>query len=140
MPPISYKEIILEAARQLNKRKEIIIRRVVYVMWPMPVFVVIFGTVITIVKNNQLSNLQVFFGITIAIIFALYVVIHIFIARTIFSFEKKIWINSYFDNKNLTSDESWTVAKKMFWPALKFRTILFLKYYSFGISSYNLDL
>jgi hypothetical protein len=51
------------------------------------------------------------------------------IMSSILKIEKMIWIDSFFDRKNLTTKESFTISKKLFWPFLKLNIVLFFRYY-----------
>jgi hypothetical protein len=46
----------------------------------------------------------------------------------IFRIEKLIWIDSYFDRRNLTPEQSWKIARKLFVPNLKLFAAIFLRY------------
>jgi hypothetical protein len=55
--------------------------------------------------------------------------IYTVIVNFVFEIEKRIWIHSYFDEKDLTTSERWDIAREMFFSAFKFRFVMFLKYY-----------
>jgi hypothetical protein len=47
----------------------------------------------------------------------------------IFSVEKRIWIDSYFDGKLLDTRTSWKIAKALFFPTFMFGSVLLIRYY-----------
>jgi hypothetical protein len=51
------------------------------------------------------------------------------ILNHLFSIEKNIWVDSFFDNKNLEPQASLRIAKKLFWPGFKLRLQIFIRYY-----------
>ncbi len=73
---------------------------------------------------------------TVLFLFAIYSVIHAEFIRTIFSFEQKLWIDASFKQKNISGMESWAIARKIFWPVIRFRLFLFYKYYLLPVVIY----
>jgi hypothetical protein len=63
---------------------------------------------------------------TIALIIVIIITI---ILMTIVEIEQFIWLDSYFDGKNLTPQESWKIAKKLYWGWSYFQFEIFCRYY-----------
>ena len=55
------------------------------------------------------------------------------IVSFVFTIEKQIWLDSFFDKKNLTSKQSWKIAGRLFWPALWFRIRLWFRYFTIPV-------
>lgn len=123
-PPMpNYREILQEIGRQLKNRKKVLIKRILTILWP--IFVIIF----LLYFMKDLARL--FGGANFFYIFILWLVfsvIYIVIIRIIFHTEKIIWVNSYFDGKNIESRTSWHIAKKLFWPSAWLWIQLFIRF------------
>ena len=52
-----------------------------------------------------------------------------YILSAIFAIEKIVWIDSYFDNKNLDSKTSWKIAQKLLPSATMLVSMTFLRFY-----------
>jgi hypothetical protein len=127
----NYKDLMVEAGKQLGLRKKDIFKRVILTTWPM----IIFGLAVVLTSFYYQSHqdiwndyaLLVYVGIFCWAVFA---ILYGAVIRTIFSMEKRIWIDSFFDGKNLSSSQSWHIATKLFFPSIIFRIKLFIRYYA----------
>ncbi len=125
----SYQEIFQEIGRQLSLRKKILAKRTLLIVWPFLLLIIIFyffGQKYNLnpFSSNGLSFYSV--GYLVAVVLA---VIYSSIIRFIFSIEKRIWIDSFFDKKNLEPAQSWRIARTLFWPAFVLRFKICLSYY-----------
>ena len=125
----SYGQLLEEMGRQLNKRKLLLAKRIFLVVWPYLLLVIVgyifnrFYDIEAIVSANSL----LFF-----VCFGLYLLlagIYSIIMRFILTIEKQIWVDSYFDNKNLEPKDSWRIARKLFWPGFKFRLRILIRFF-----------
>lgn len=132
---INYKEILGEIGAQIQLRKSQLAKRILLIVWPYLLFIIIGfigGSIyddVSLTDQEKLKFVVVFFALVIAS------VIYSTIIRFIFNIEKQIWIDSYFDKRNLKPEESWKIAYKLIWPALKFRLKLWFNYYFIPITS-----
>jgi hypothetical protein len=126
----TYREIFTEISRQISNRKKIIIQRALLITWPLILCVItmfvynqITGVGIDILISSSVSNM-----IITGMIFFL-ILIYTIIMSSILRIEKMIWVDSFFDKKNLTTKGSFTVSRKLFWPFLKLGVVIFFRYY-----------
>lgn len=133
----SYQEMLIEAGRNLAARKGILTKRVLLIIWPLLVFFALIMAMRWLRSMGiAVTNQSFGFLLLLAVILALILIIfYTVIVRAIFELEKYIWIDSYFDRRNLEPATSWKIAKKLFWPALKLRLHIFFKFYSPFISA-----
>jgi len=130
-PPISYKELLQEAGKQLSFRKGILFRRIFLLAWPAMVMVVILFIWRELIQRKILFEgspwlIPSFISLGVWLIFTLF---YYAIFSSIFAIEKRIWIDSYFDKKNLKPKDSWRIAKKLLWPAIGMVCQLILRFY-----------
>jgi hypothetical protein len=59
----------------------------------------------------------------------LLMVVYTTVVGFIFEIEKRIWVDSHFDEKSLDQKDSWRIAKALFWPAVVLRVKVALRYY-----------
>ena len=133
LPPV-YKEIFEEIGRQLSLRKSALMKRILLITWPYLLLVIVLYIFNEISDFESLPQEQTSLYLKIAIIYLVISGIYSLIIRFIFKIEKQIWIDSFFDRKNLDSSQSWRIARKLFWPALMFRIKLWLRYFSIPIA------
>ncbi len=126
----TYTEIFAEISRQISSRKKALIQRALLVTWPIILSIIIgftykqiTGVEISVFISSSLMN-----QVTVGTIFFL-IIFYMVIMSSILKIEKMIWIDSFFDRKNLTTKESFTISKKLFWPFLKLNIVLFFRYY-----------
>jgi MFS family permease len=127
----SYREILIEMGRQLKERKGILMKRILYILWP-----VLLGFILLYVGNKLyemgfMINESIFYYASIAFIFCWFVFAIVWgaVIRIIFALEKRIWVDSYFDKIALTDKESWKISKKLLLPSMLMRLNLFFRFY-----------
>ncbi len=129
LPP-TYKDMLHEIGKQLNMRKSLLLKRVLFIVWP--------GLLLLIAMyiGNKLNDQGLLFQYasktTLFIaggIYVVFAVAYMLIAGFMFEIEKQIWIDSHFDKKDLEPRHSWAIAKKLFWPAFRLRLRIAWMYY-----------
>jgi len=118
----TYKDLFQNINSQLSQRAGLLAKRVLLVGWPALIFIVLDS----IFKFNNQTSFSILF----------FILIYAVILGHIFSTEKIIWIDSYFDGKNLQPKESFLIAKKLFWPTTSLRFLLFFRYFLFPFILY----
>jgi len=98
LPP-SYREMLEEAGRQLLMRKKMLLERALLIIWPYCVFIIMFY----FIGFNSFSTALLVFSVVYSIMI-----------RLLTNIEKRIWLDSYFDGKNLSQQQSWLIAKKIY--------------------------
>lgn len=127
LPP-TYKQMLEEMGKQLNNRKGDLMKRVLLITWPVLLLIVVgyfFSKVGGFDTFPQLNTMGFVVGIALYIFAA---AVYTFIMRFIFSIEKRIWVDSFFDQKNLSLQESWKISLRLFWPAFTLRLKLWTRY------------
>ncbi len=119
LPP-TYKQMLEAMGQQLNSRKSDLMKRVLLIAWPF-ILLVVLGYVFN-KANVSVPSLGVIVYVVLAVIYST-------VVRFIFEIEKRIWIDSFFDQKNLSLDDSWRIAKKLFWPAAIYRLQISIYFY-----------
>ena len=126
----TYKEIITEIGAQIRARKKLLFLRTFMIMWPVLLaFVLGFFATNTYSEEYLQQVMFSFPNILYVILTVLVAVIYMVIVGFIFEIEKRIWIDSFFDKKEINPTQSWKLAKKLVWPAIVFRFNIFFKYY-----------
>ncbi|MES2470876.1 MAG: hypothetical protein V4526_01430 [Patescibacteria group bacterium] len=128
LPP-TYKEMLEEIGRQLKERKKSILKRSLLISWPFILLIAASYLFEGAVNFKAFTSEQMVWAIGGLIAYVVLAIIYSGIVRFIFEIEKQIWIDSYFDKKNLDLKQSWMLAKKLFWSAFKFRLQIALRYY-----------
>ena len=132
-PVPSYHEIFAEIGRQFQARKALLFKRVLLITWPVLLFLI--GGYF--MKNSSFySTLTDPQRLKFAWFVGVYVVLAMLytaIVSFVFTIEKQIWLDSFFDKKNLTSKQSWKIAGRLFWPALWFRIRLWFRYFTIPV-------
>jgi len=129
--PIPYKEILQEAGKQLSSRKKILLRRVFLLAWPGMVMVVLLFIWRELIQGKILSENSPYL-VPSSIFLGAWLVFTLFyyaIFSSIFAIEKRLWIDSYFDQKKLEPKDSWRIAKKLLWPVIRMVWQLILRFY-----------
>lgn len=133
----SYKDILIEVGRNLAKRKGNLAARTALIMWPMILLVGV-ATILSPQDPTQTSsssffdNLspdQTFLVVVGFLVLLALVYVYTTIMRLIFHIEKNIWVDSYFDKRNLTTRQSWRIAYKLIWPAAELWLNIAMRYY-----------
>lgn len=136
-----YKTILEEIGVQLRLRKGLLLKRTLLLVWP-GILILLFGYYVDmtigiaqIQENIAIGNvaaIPILVLITFGVLL-LFAIIYGVIVNFIFEIEKQIWIDSYFDKKNLEPAVSWRIATSLFWSALWMRVSIFFTYYFFQI-------
>lgn len=130
LPP-TYKQMLQEIGKQLNMRKSLLLKRTLFISWPGLLFIIMIwtwnklGNAGMIDKIPEAGVAAIMIGGAVYLLFA---IIYMVIAGFMFEIEKQIWIDSHFDKKELAPKQSWKIAKKLFWPALRLRLRIIWKY------------
>jgi hypothetical protein len=132
-PSASWNEIFKEIGIQLRQRSGLLTKRVLFISAPALLFFLIIRIVLRMpnisswLRSSDISTQieGVYFGTFIIIILA----ITTMIAMAISKVEQTIWLDSYFDGKNLLPQESLHIAKKLFFAWSRLQRKLFIRYY-----------
>lgn len=126
---ISYKDILDNIGLHLKERQGLIAKRASFVSLPLILTVVpmiFFGE---LTKSMGMSAGATGFIFFILLFLVLFVGLPwAIIMGQIFKIERIIWIDSFFDKVQLTSKESWKLAKKLFWPSVLVNILVFIRY------------
>lgn len=122
----AYNEILAQIGAQLKERKTLLLKRTLLLVWPyLPL--ILLGSVF---GEDQLT--QIFKSSTVIgalIVYVICAVLYSVIMGFTFEIEKRIWVDSFFDKKDLDSKQSWNLAKTMFWKGVLFKIHIFFRYY-----------
>lgn len=117
---------------QLYARKEITMKRATFLIWlPFIAGTFVVATYLflyyfpNVAEDNLRSTMYLLIGVEIFVVVSL---LYYFATNFVFSIEKYIWIDSFFDKKNLQPETSWRIAKKLFLPYLRLKCEIFLRY------------
>jgi len=128
---VGYKEMMVEAGKQLGLRKKDILKRVIMIIWPTAILSVsLLIGYMYLTDHNEFWNAYQKPLVLATICWAVFSIVYGAIMRTIFSTEKRIWIDSFFDKRPLSTEQSWRIAKKLLMPSVLFRINLFIRYYA----------
>lgn len=112
----SWNEVFKEIGTQLNRRSSLLSKRILWIISPIIIFFLIIQLIMNMPETsswlrnlNMSAQLDMVYLITAVIIV---LAITTIIAMTLSKIEQTIWLDSYFDGKNLTPQESWNIAKK----------------------------
>ncbi len=128
LPP-TYKQMIEEMGKQLQLRKSLLFKRVLFITWPILLLIISGYGFQAVYDLETLPVEKQTWVIGVATVYIICSIIYSMIVGFIFEIEKRIWIDSFFDQKNLDSTTSWRIAKKLFWPGFKFRLQILWRYY-----------
>lgn len=121
-----------EAGRQLAQRQSLFSKRLLFLFLPPSI---IYGTLFFLAKNyinehTRDTNPELFKIVIIVFpIVAIITILYVAVIYTVFGAEKRIWIDSYFDGKNLSGSQSWRIARRLFWSILTFNFSIWLRFY-----------
>jgi hypothetical protein len=127
--PPTYRQMLEEMGRQLSERRSALFKRVFLITWPFLLLIVALFILNEIYDFNSIPSGQSTGWVILLILYIFVAVVYSTIIRFIFEIEKQIWVDSYFDQKNLTLSQSWNLAKRLFWPAIVFRFRISVQYY-----------
>jgi hypothetical protein len=119
-----YRELFKEIKNQLSERSGITLKRSLLIGWPALIIVGIISYINVYGKKIDYSSFILIFTVFVPL-----ALIYTVLLNNIFATEKLIWINSSHFNKNISNDDSWKIARKLFWPSLMMRLQLFFRYY-----------
>lgn len=126
----TYTQLFEEIGTQIKLRKRSLFNRTFLISWPFIVFAIIIFLIRQFNPNVRVE--EILFSQTYLLASIGYIIcafLYGMIISFIFEIEKRIWIDSYFDKKELNPKESWSIAKKLFWPAFKLRLYIAIRYY-----------
>ncbi len=126
----TYTEIIKQIGAQISARKKLLFLRTLAIMWPVLLAIIIGYGAVHVYGQDYVEQVVLTFPYIIYI--AAYIVlaiIYMWVVGFIFEIEKRIWIDSFFDKREISSAKSWNISKKLLWPAIVFRFNIFFKYY-----------
>lgn len=149
-PLPQYKEIIAEIARQLNSRKGLFLRRIAFVAWPLlalgvglaVVYVVlILPALKTAAELGYLTGPEEFdawapyilWAVCVYLVFALFWTL---VSSKLFSIEKNIWADSFFDGMTLSPEQSWKISKRLFFPIVRLDLYIFIRYGALAVAAF----
>lgn len=123
-----YGAILQEIGRQMSRRKRDLFKRILLISWPL----MILGGFLYVTNENGWLNLQlqsatVQTWVIGGVILGLLVLYYIFVSFIV-SIEKRLWIDSAFDNKFIESSDSWRIAWKLSPPVIGFCSQILLRY------------
>lgn len=132
-----YGETIAEIGRHLGERKGLLLKRTILIAWP----AILFATAATLgkelVDNGVLKLtedspyvLPLMIGGGVWLLFA---IVYYAVLNYIFTIEKRIWIDSFFDKRVMEPKASWRAARRLFFPALIVSMNVFVRYILPGI-------
>lgn len=126
--PPTYKEMLQEIGRQLGLRKKIILWRVLIIIWPLLVMTVVIYLLykFSLLSPESPSKYQT---TIIFVTWLWFTLIYYFIMTVFFTIEKRIWIDSFFDQRNLDPKKSWHIAWKLFIPIVRLGWEIFWRFY-----------
>lgn len=126
----SYNETMQEIGRQLSLRRGTMTKRVIFMIWPPMLAVISLVLLNYFYKAGLLKDDWQYANILLVAIAAwiLFSIFYYYILSFIFDIEKRIWVDSFFDKKNLDPKDSWKIAKRLFWPYLRLQFEAFLRY------------
>lgn len=132
----TWAEIFQNIGIQLHKRSGMLTKKVLKASF------FSLGAIFVISLFSRLFNLGIldkfffsksdFIGIPIFLYGSLSLIVVIIITIiliTLVKIEQVVWLDSYFDGKNLTPEESWKIAKKLYWGWSYFQFKIFYRYY-----------
>lgn len=133
LPP-TYKQMFEEMGKHIGQRKKLLLERAALITWPLILLSLLSSAfkdvpVLGAIRDN---NPMAFGVVFIPLILA--AILYVWVCTFIFHIEKCIWIDSYFDQKNLEPKDSWRIAKKLFWPGFRFGLNVLIKYYLISIT------
>jgi|GEM_PF-6931629 len=123
-----YEELFQLIGSHLNDRKGDLAKRILLISLPL----MIIGGTAYVLKESGFINTATEFQQTIVMVafacFALLSIVYYGVFSFILAIEKRIWIDSTFDNKKIESKESWRLAWKLTLPVIAIILQVFLRY------------
>ena len=135
----SWSEIFREIGIQMNRRSGLLTKHVLWISAPALIFFLIIRLIGSIPSTSSwLRGLDVSAQVEIVYLWTASIIvlaISTIITMALSTIEQTIWLDSYFDGKNLTPQESWKIAKKLYFPLGYLQRKLFYRYYIWIILS-----
>lgn len=128
-----YKEIFTEIGKQLSLRKTTMIKRIFLITWPILLFIIANYFINAVYDFDTFTPEQFSVYLKFVLPYLVLSIIYTIVIRFIFRIEKQIWIDSFFDKKDLKPSESWKISMKLFWPVFSFRARIWLQFYLFPL-------
>lgn len=126
----TYKEIIKEIGAQIKARKKLLLLRTLVISWPGLLAIVIGYAGSSFYGEDKIQEIAFSFpNILYVLAYIILAITYMAIVGFIFEIEKRIWIDSFFDKREISGKQSWDLAKKLLWPSVVFRFNIFFKYY-----------
>lgn len=132
----SWNEIFQEIGKQLHLRSGLLAKRVLLISAPALIVLFVIQLLARLFQVSQWFNqpdeafiqfsIQAILWGSIAVVVVLFVTI---ILMSILKIEQAIWLDSYFDGRKLTPQESWRIAKKLYWSWSYLQFKIFYRYY-----------
>lgn len=122
----NFNETIGAISTQIKERKTAVLGRTLIVSLPGIIFVSLYFLFLRLeIKDSTLfTKIWIYLYIAFPFVFA-----YTLIFAHLFSIEKHIWIDSFFDRQNLDTKKSMRIAKRLFIQTLIARLQLFCRYY-----------
>ena len=121
----SYSDLFHQIKKQIGERKNLLMRRVFFVAWPVFLYIFVFS----VIKNFGISGDIADTIYTVMLVLLPFALIYFFVMTHIFSTEKVIWVDACGDGRQLEAAESLRIARKLFWVTLRLKIRLFFQYY-----------
>jgi len=119
IPTTDYQYILFIIKDQIPKRSKLIAKRTAIITWPALIYIGIFS----FLQGLNEATLR------LLMIATPFILVYVLLFSHLFSIEQTIWIDSYFDGKDLEPSISLKIARKLFWKTLSIRMVLFIRYY-----------
>ena len=125
---VTYKAIIGEIGNHLLERKKTLAKRVLFISWPWIIGIPGLIILTTLMMINTDNTSVIYLTLGLSVIMLVFALPWVLITTFLFAIEKRIWIDSYFDGKDLSPKESWKLSKKLFKPTIKLFLFIVKKY------------
>ena len=125
---VTYKTIIEEIGNHLLERKKTLAKRVLFITWPWIIGIPTLIILMTVMMINTDNTSVIYLTLGLSVIMLVFALPWVLITTFLFAIEKRIWIDSYFDGKDLSPKESWKLSKKLFKPTIKLFLFTVKKY------------
>ncbi|OGE79722.1 MAG: hypothetical protein A2660_01530 [Candidatus Doudnabacteria bacterium RIFCSPHIGHO2_01_FULL_45_18] len=127
--------IFQEIGKQLHDRSGLLAKRVLLIFIPALVIIFLIQLLARISTQSSFGSIsiQLFVSGVLTVVVVLFITA---ILNSILKIEQVIWLDSYFDGKNLTPKESWRIARKLYWAWSYVQFKLFYRYYLWVILAF----
>ena len=128
----NYGEFIKQIKEVLRLNFKTLSVRVFFITWP----IILLSMVLSIAKESKSFIDFLLLYKSYVFTFVMFCIVYVFVAKHLFFIEKLIWTDSYFHKLKISYEQSFKIAKKMFWKSLKIKFILFFRYYFIFVVPY----